>query len=94
MAGDFPNLSSNTMAQWPALNVDPDTRGWYPPYAISLAALSTAFLITRLDSQIRKSYHGLGVDDILLILAWCFAIFFAGCSAAGKIQTLNSGAKH
>ncbi|KAH7118798.1 hypothetical protein B0J11DRAFT_76877 [Dendryphion nanum] len=88
MAGDFPNLSSDTMANWPELDLDPTTRGWYPPYAITLAALSTAFLVARIDSQVRKSYHGLGIDDALLISAWLFAILFTASSASG---TLNSG---
>jgi hypothetical protein len=71
MGGDFPNLSAETMAQWPSPNTtDPITRGWLPPYAISLAALSTVALFARLWSQLRKTADGLRLDDWLAFVAW------------------------
>ncbi|KAF2001441.1 hypothetical protein P154DRAFT_619451 [Amniculicola lignicola CBS 123094] len=77
MGGDFPNLSAETMAQWPSPNTtDPITRGWLPPYAISLAALSTVAVFARLWSQLRKTADGLRLDDWLAFVAWIFAISF------------------
>lgn len=71
MAGDFPNLSTATTLQWPKPNnIDPTTRGWFPPYAITLAALATAVMVARLRAQVKKSTFGLGIDDLLACLAW------------------------
>jgi hypothetical protein len=71
MAGDFPNLSSYVISQWPKANIiNPVTRTWYPQFSIILAVCTTLILCARLWSQVRKSTNGFGVDDGFGCVAW------------------------
>jgi len=71
MAGDFPNLSSFVVSQWPKANtIDPVTRTWYPKFSIILLVCTTIIFCARLWSQVRKSTNGFGVDDGFGCVAW------------------------
>lgn len=42
MAGDFPNLDSAVIAQWPKPNqFNPTSRSWLPVYSATLEVVST-----------------------------------------------------
>jgi hypothetical protein len=69
MTGNFPNLSNSTVSGWPAASDDPETRGWYPPYALTLTTVASVVVGTRIASQVKRNGCGFSVDDILICLA-------------------------
>ncbi|KAF2274833.1 uncharacterized protein EI97DRAFT_459800 [Westerdykella ornata] len=81
----FPNLTAFTYAGWPQPFPSPATRGWYSPYAVTLASLAIAVVIARLISQARKSTKGLGIEDLFACLALIFCLLYAASTISGAL---------
>ncbi|KAF2115447.1 hypothetical protein BDV96DRAFT_646443 [Lophiotrema nucula] len=85
MSGDFAHITLTTIAQWPKPRRNPITRGWLPPVSITLTAVTSLVLATRLWS-LRKTAHGLFLDDALAIVAWLFILVFTAACMAGSLR--------
>ncbi|KAF2687902.1 hypothetical protein K458DRAFT_485078 [Lentithecium fluviatile CBS 122367] len=87
MAGDFPNLDSSTISQWPQPNlVDPIMRSWLSIYSITLTVITTLIVSARLWTQVRNSAFGFGLDDAFISGAWMFSILLGALCLLGTIN--------
>ncbi|KAF2653006.1 hypothetical protein K491DRAFT_780614 [Lophiostoma macrostomum CBS 122681] len=87
MAGDFPAISAFTVSQWPETNsINPTTRGWYPPYTVTLTSASVVILATRLWPHAKRRPHDFGLDDLVCGLAGAFALLFSAMTIAGTLK--------
>src|SRR5262245_12141762 len=85
MAGDFPNLDIDTLAQWPESNQAAlVTRPWFPAYSITLTVVATVIFISRIWAQARKNNDGLGIDDLIICSAWVSIISIVKRQSAHK----------
>jgi hypothetical protein len=54
--------------------LDHSRRGWMPAYAITVQAVTTLLLTIRLISRFNRTGGRLGMDDVLISLAWVFGL--------------------
>ena len=76
MPGNLPIIPASVLATWPAPNYKATGRTWIVPYAIVLEVITTVMVGTRLWLRAMNHAGPLGLDDLLLVLAYLAATIF------------------
>jgi hypothetical protein len=63
-----------------------ERRAWLPAYVISIQVVTTILLWIRIGGRLTgKSTSGLGIDDVLIVIAWILGTTLAALAILGAM---------
>ena len=65
-----------------------DKRSWMPAYALTMEAVTTLLLGTRLYSRLRHAAGSPGLDDVFITLSWVTSTVSIALIIEGKVLSI------